>query len=202
MLLGQLSRAAASAGRIHTVLATEPAIEDDPDARPLAARPGRGALRRMSTFGYGRVRPVLDGLDLEIRGGEAIALVGATASGKTHRRPPDPALLRRHRRRGSASTGSRRARGAAARRAARGRHRVRGHVPVLRHRAQQHRVRRSRSDDGTGRARGAARGRRRVRARPARRVTTRSSASTATRSPVVNGNASRSRARCSPTRAS
>ena len=29
------------------------------------------------------MRPVLDGLDLEIRGGEAIALVGATASGKS-----------------------------------------------------------------------------------------------------------------------
>jgi ATP-binding cassette subfamily B protein len=82
MLLGQLSRAAASAGRIDTVLATEPAIEDDPGAAPLA--PGPGAVRFDGvTFGYGRVRPVLDGLDLEIRGGEAIALVGATASGKS-----------------------------------------------------------------------------------------------------------------------
>ena len=82
MLLGQLSRAAASAGRIDTVLATDPAIEDDPGAAPLA--PGPGAVRFDGvTFGYGRVRPVLDGLDLEIRGGEAIALVGATASGKT-----------------------------------------------------------------------------------------------------------------------
>jgi len=82
MLLGQLSRAAASAGRIDTVLATEPAIEDDPGAAPLA--PGPGSVRFDGvTFGYGRVRPVLDGLDLEIRGGEAIALVGATASGKS-----------------------------------------------------------------------------------------------------------------------
>src|SRR4029434_101073 len=81
-LLGQLSRAAASAGRIHTVLATERAIEDDPGAAPLAPRPG-AVTRDDVTFGYGRVRPVLDGLDLEIRGGEAIALVGATASGKS-----------------------------------------------------------------------------------------------------------------------
>ena len=43
MLLGQLSRAAASAGRIDTVLATEPAIEDDPGAAALA--PGPGAVR-------------------------------------------------------------------------------------------------------------------------------------------------------------
>jgi ATP-binding cassette, subfamily B, bacterial len=82
MLLGQLSRAAASAGRIHEVLATEPEIDDDPDARPLP--PGPGAVTfEMATFGYGRARPVLDRMDLEIRGGEAVALVGATASGKT-----------------------------------------------------------------------------------------------------------------------
>jgi ATP-binding cassette subfamily B protein len=82
MLLGQLSRAAASAGRIHTVLATDPAIEDRPGAPALP--PGPGTVRFEGvTFGYGQARPVLDGLDLEIRGGEAVALVGATASGKT-----------------------------------------------------------------------------------------------------------------------
>jgi len=35
------------------------------------------------TFGYGHGEPVVDGLDLTVRGGEAVALVGATASGKT-----------------------------------------------------------------------------------------------------------------------
>jgi ATP-binding cassette subfamily B protein len=82
MLLGQLSRAAASAGRIAAVLATDPAIEDRPGARPLPAGPGTVRFEGV-TFGYGRVRPVLDALDLEVRGGEAVALVGATASGKT-----------------------------------------------------------------------------------------------------------------------
>ena len=82
MLLGQLSRAAASAGRINTVLATDPEIEDRHGARSLPDGPGRVQFEGV-TFGYGRVRPVLDGLDLDIRGGEAIALVGATASGKT-----------------------------------------------------------------------------------------------------------------------
>ena len=82
MLLGQLSRAAASAGRINTVLATDPEIEDRHGAGSLPEGPGRVQFEAV-TFGYGRVRPVLDGLDLDIRGGQAIALVGATASGKT-----------------------------------------------------------------------------------------------------------------------
>ena len=82
MLLGQLSRAAASAGRIHTVLATDTAIDDAPGARPLPDGPGRVRFDAV-TFGYGNARPVLDHLDLDIPGGQAIALVGATASGKT-----------------------------------------------------------------------------------------------------------------------
>jgi ATP-binding cassette subfamily B protein len=81
MLLGQLSRAAASAGRIHAVLATDTAIDDAPDAVVLADGPGRVSFRGV-TFGYG-AQHVLDGLDLEIPGGQAIALVGATASGKS-----------------------------------------------------------------------------------------------------------------------
>ena len=81
MLLGQLSRAAASAGRIHAVLATDAAIDDAPDAVALGDGPGTVSFRGV-TFGYGS-RPVLDGLDLEILGGQAIALVGATASGKS-----------------------------------------------------------------------------------------------------------------------
>jgi ATP-binding cassette subfamily B protein len=82
MLLGQVSRAAASAGRIDEVLATEPAIADAPHAAPLPDGLGDVDFQNVS-FGYGRVRPVLDELNLTIRGGESVALVGATASGKT-----------------------------------------------------------------------------------------------------------------------
>jgi ATP-binding cassette subfamily B protein len=82
MLLGQVSRAAASAGRIDEVLATEPAIADAPHAAPLPDGHGDVDFQNVS-FGYGRVRPVLDELNLTIRGGESVALVGATASGKT-----------------------------------------------------------------------------------------------------------------------
>jgi ATP-binding cassette subfamily B protein len=82
MLVGQLPRSAAAAGRISDVLATDPAIEDPPHAQPL--RDGRGHVRFEGvTFGYGRPVPVLDGLDLDIPAGQAIAIVGETASGKT-----------------------------------------------------------------------------------------------------------------------
>ena len=82
MLVAQASRASAGAGRVHEILATDPAIADAPNAVPLA--PGPGALRFEGVrFGYGSGRSVLDGLDLEIRGGEAVAIVGATGSGKS-----------------------------------------------------------------------------------------------------------------------
>jgi len=82
MLVGQLPRSAAAAGRIDMILATDPAVEDKANARPLPDGPGAVRFERV-TFGYGRGPAVLDGLDLEIAGGEAVALVGATASGKT-----------------------------------------------------------------------------------------------------------------------
>ena len=82
MLLAQLPRSAAAAGRINDVLITDPAIEDVPHAHPLPAGPGEVRFENV-TFGYGPNRKVLDGLDLVIPGGQAIALVGATASGKS-----------------------------------------------------------------------------------------------------------------------
>lgn len=82
MLLGQLSRSAASAGRIHEILSTEPEIADRPHAKPLPDGPGEVRFEGVR-FAYGEGAPVLDGLDLVIRAGEAVALVGATASGKT-----------------------------------------------------------------------------------------------------------------------
>jgi ATP-binding cassette subfamily B protein len=82
--LGQ--RAAASAERVHEVLSTAPAVADRPDAVPLA--PGGGEVRfERVCFAYeggqAEVLPVLRDLDLVVRPGEAVALVGATGSGKS-----------------------------------------------------------------------------------------------------------------------
>jgi ATP-binding cassette, subfamily B, bacterial len=82
MLLGQLPRSAAAAGRIHEVLATDAEIFDRPGAIALADGPGEVRFEGVR-FGYAGGHAVLDGFDLVVRGGEAVALVGATASGKS-----------------------------------------------------------------------------------------------------------------------
>jgi ATP-binding cassette subfamily B protein len=82
MLIAQASRASAGAGRVHEILTTDAEIVDASDAHDLPT--GSGELRFEGvSFGYGSARRVLDGLDLTIRGGEAVAIVGATGSGKT-----------------------------------------------------------------------------------------------------------------------
>jgi len=82
MLVGQLPRSAAAGGRIDSVLATDPEIRDVAHAHSLPDGAGDVRFDKV-TFQYGKGRVVLDELDLHIGGGEAVALVGATASGKT-----------------------------------------------------------------------------------------------------------------------
>jgi len=82
MLIAQASRSSAAAGRIHEILATDPAIVDRRDARPLPRGPGEVRFENV-TFSYRGGARVLHGLDLVVRGGEAVALVGATGCGKS-----------------------------------------------------------------------------------------------------------------------
>ncbi|MET0628647.1 MAG: ABC transporter ATP-binding protein [Acidimicrobiia bacterium] len=82
-LVAQAARAVASATRIQQSLDADPEIFDPPKPSPLASGgTGEVTFERVS-FRYGDGPLVLDGLDLTLRGGEAVAVVGATASGKT-----------------------------------------------------------------------------------------------------------------------
>ncbi len=87
MLIAQAQRSRAAAERVDEILATDPLVVDAPGAVALPA--GGGELRFDSVvFSYGGTSgatgpDVLDGFDLHVRAGEAVAVVGATGSGKT-----------------------------------------------------------------------------------------------------------------------
>jgi len=89
MILAQAQRAVASSQRVHEVLVAEPEIVDPSPASTLPAPVGdrpSGELRFEGvTFSYpfGPARPVLEGLELVVRAGESVALVGPTGCGKT-----------------------------------------------------------------------------------------------------------------------
>lgn len=69
--------------KLAGVLAVRPAIAD-PQRPVLPAESVRGGLRFEDvTFGYVPDRVVLPGLDLDIPGGQTVALVGTTGAGKT-----------------------------------------------------------------------------------------------------------------------
>jgi ABC-type multidrug transport system fused ATPase/permease subunit len=82
-MLGAGQRATASGARIFEVLDREPRIVSPPDAAPLPDGPGHIELHDAGLTFEGSSRPVLDGVDLEIEGGQTVALVGAMGSGKS-----------------------------------------------------------------------------------------------------------------------
>jgi len=79
IMMGQ--RASASARRIYEILDTPSEVVDGPD--PLVV-PLRGDLAFENvSFAYPNGTPALDGLNLRVRPGETVAVVGGTGSGKS-----------------------------------------------------------------------------------------------------------------------
>ena len=82
MQYGDLQRAMASGTRIFELLDEKSEISDKPDAETLG--PVRGEVRYEGVgFYYAPDAPVLQDVDLHVRPGETVALVGPTGAGKT-----------------------------------------------------------------------------------------------------------------------
>ena len=84
-MIGPLSAADASAGRIWEVLDSAPAVQDRPQAQRLAAVTGRVAFENVC-FSYDGADcrdAVLKDVDLVAEPGQEVAILGATGSGKS-----------------------------------------------------------------------------------------------------------------------
>ncbi|MFE7799909.1 ABC transporter ATP-binding protein [Nocardia sp. NPDC057440] len=80
VIMAQLTRAAAE--RVYQVIDTAPTIADP--AHPIALPEGPLGIEIDSvTFGFDSDRPVLRDLDLTVRPGETVAIIGPAGSGKT-----------------------------------------------------------------------------------------------------------------------
>ena len=82
MQYGQLQRAMTSGQHIFEILDTEPQIKDAPGAVELTTVRGEISYENVS-FSYLADVPVLKNIDLRIKSGEKVALVGPTGAGKT-----------------------------------------------------------------------------------------------------------------------
>ncbi|MFC8530202.1 ABC transporter transmembrane domain-containing protein [Nocardia sp. NPDC057227] len=80
VIMAQLTRAAAE--RVNQVIDTAPTLTDPPAPATLPDGP-LGVEIDDLTFGFGPDRPVLRHLDLTVRPGETVAIIGPAGSGKT-----------------------------------------------------------------------------------------------------------------------
>ncbi|MBI3977226.1 MAG: ABC transporter ATP-binding protein [Chloroflexi bacterium] len=76
------ARALSAGERVYEILDARSAVANRPGARPIGEIRGHVRFERVS-FRYGHASPVLRDVDVDARPGEAVALLGATGSGKT-----------------------------------------------------------------------------------------------------------------------
>ena len=81
-MLSSTARTTAAAERVFELLDTASAVTDKPDA--LELRDVQGHVRYDGvSFGYGKDLPVVQGIDIEVRPGETVALLGPVGGGKS-----------------------------------------------------------------------------------------------------------------------
>src|SRR5512138_2292101 len=83
MIITQMGQAAASAERIFEILDAKSDIVDKPEAITLPEVKGNVKFENVTFRYFSGGEPVLDNVSFEARPGQAIALLGATGSGKT-----------------------------------------------------------------------------------------------------------------------
>ncbi len=79
--VNQVQKGTAAIARMEAVLGAENTVQERPDAAGVKTFNDRIELRNVS-FAYGE-RRILDGIDLTVRKGQTVALVGASGAGKS-----------------------------------------------------------------------------------------------------------------------
>jgi ATP-binding cassette subfamily B protein len=82
MVLNFISMAMASAVRLDALFSEKSAVEEKPDARSLPSLKGKIEFRGVS-FRYGEGEKALNKIDLIIRPGEKLGIIGTTGAGKS-----------------------------------------------------------------------------------------------------------------------
>ena len=83
LIITQMSQASASATRIFEILDAKSDVVDKPDGEPLPPVQGLVAFENVTFRYFGTGEPVLKKVTFEAEPGQAVALLGATGSGKT-----------------------------------------------------------------------------------------------------------------------
>ncbi len=82
-MLGAAQRSTASGARIFQILDREPEIVSPPDAPALPQGSGHVRFEGVGLMFEGAITPALSDVDLDVPGGQTVALVGAMGSGKS-----------------------------------------------------------------------------------------------------------------------